>query len=56
MDFSVTFIKNLNTQFYDVVVTDSATTVVYETICSCKTSENAEWIVNLILREGYKNE
>lgn len=52
MDFSVSFIKNINTQMYDVVVTNNATSVVYETICSCKTSENAQWIVDLILKEG----
>lgn len=55
MELVVTFMKNIESQMYDVVVTSSTSDLVYETICSCKTSENAQWIVDLIKKDGVKN-
>ena len=47
----VSIIKNIDTEMYDVVVTNSSSSVIYETICSCNSFENAEWIVDLIKKD-----
>lgn len=51
MEIQVTIVKNIETQLYDVITTDSSFTVTYETICSCKSYENAEWIIEMIKKE-----
>ena len=48
----VTVIKNIESKMYDVVVVIGSNDIVLETICSCKTYENAEWIVEMIKKEN----
>ena len=42
---------NTDSKLYDVVVTDSKYRVIYEVICSCKSFENAQWILEMIEKE-----
>jgi hypothetical protein len=51
MKHIISTVYNIDSKLYDVVVTTEKYSCVLEVICSCKSFDNAQWIVDLINKE-----